>query len=569
MSVKNCIFASMRFYLLCLLACVATTGFAQSSYIPLGSYSMHQLDRFEIKSGRLAEPSEFNTSTKSYQRHRIATYVDSFNLVQARLSSHDYFNLAYLQNDNFEYTSSESTRSKRSIFGLYKEKAALYKVEEGDFKLVVNPVAFLQAGYDTRLKSTTMVNNRGIEIRGSIGKSIGFYTQFSDEISKLNSWTLDLYRQDSIVPGAGLLKTSDNYRTFNYGLASGYIVFQPNRYIDVQFGHGRNYLGNGYHTFYMSDFSRDHLYLRVNTRIWKIQYTNIFGELHDYINSFSGVRRNPTRHYYATTYASINLSKKVNLGIFQTVVFQRDSGYADGGYDPQYLNPIILYKPVENGLNSPDKTIMGADIKYNFARHFSLYGQAVISEFVMKEVLSGNNWWGNKQAFQLGLKYIDVLNISNLDLQVEYNQARPYMYTSYTSLNAYTNNRQSMAHPLGANFRELVAIARYQPFDKLFLTGKAIVATYGNDTANSNWGKNIALPFGTRMREYDNVIGQGVKTNLYLFDLTASYMVKHNLFIDLQMSYRKTSSEMNLFNSETVWGTVSFRWNISQRMLDF
>lgn len=541
---------------------------AQSSYIPLGSGSFHMLDRLEIKSGKLAVPSEFNTSTRSYKRSSIASYVDSFDVSHTILSKQDYFNLDYLQNDNFEWSNSESTKS---LFGfplikLYKHKAALYDHVSPDFNIVVNPLANIQFGYDSRLKEVVSLNNRGIEIRGSIKNTVGFYTQFSDEINHTSSWVRDYFQNNGVIPGAGFLKTID-HKTFNYGLASGYISLQAGKYVDLQFGHGRNFIGNGYRSFYMSDFSRDHLYLRVNTRIWKINYTNIWGMMYDYTPMTEAVL--PKRHYYATTHASVNLTKNFNLGLFQTISYQRDSGYTSGGPEMEYFNPVIFYKPIENGLNSPDKAILGTDFKYNFLKHFSLYGQFVISEFVMSEVLAGNGWFGNKQAYQLGIKYIDVFTIRNLDLQVEYNQANPYMYTSFSRLNAYVNYNQNMAHPIGANFRELVSVLRYQPVNRLFLKGTAIISTYGNDTNGSNWGKNIALSYHLHPREYGNFIGQGIKTNLYIFDLTASYMIKHNLFIELQVVYRKTGSALDIFNTETLLTSIGLRWNLSERRWDF
>ncbi len=542
-------------------------SFAQGSYIPLGGYSTHILDRFEIKSGKLAEPVAFSTASKSYQRNRVVLYIDSFATSGMSLSRQDYFNLAYLQNDNFEFSQAESTRSNKPVLGrLFKSKAAFYHQKQNDFTLVVNPVTYLQAGYDTRLKSTTMLNNRGIEMRGSIGKGFGFYTQFSDEINKINSWVEDYYWKDTVIPGAGFLKT-DDYKTFNYGLASGYIVVQPNKYIDLQFGHGRNFLGNGYRSLFMSDFSRDHLFLRSNVRIWKINYTNIWGQIHDY--NKASQRNLPRRHYYATTYANVNITKNLNIGMFQTISFQRDSGYADGGYDLQYLNPIIFYKPIENGLNSPDKTLLGIDFKYNFFKQYSLYGQFAISEFVMSNVLKANGWFGNKQAAQLGLKYIDVLGIQNLDLQVEGNVVRPYMYTSFNPRNAYVNYNQNMAHPFGANFFEGISVVRYQPIEKLMLKGTAIIARYGNDTNNSNWGKDIRLNYQNYEREFGNVIGQGVTTNYYMFDLVVTYMIKHNLFIDLQATYRKTGSSEDIFNTQTFFGGLAIRWNIPERRWDF
>ncbi|MFI5222373.1 MAG: hypothetical protein ACHQK8_08615, partial [Bacteroidia bacterium] len=382
----------------------------------------------------------------------------------------------------------------------------------------------------------------------------------------INSWVKDYYYRDTVIPGAGLLKSTD-HKSFNYELASGYISFNASKYIDFQFGHGRNFIGNGYRTFYLSDFSVDNLFLRINTHFWKINYTNIFGEV---LNYTTPTEQNlPVRHYFATTHASINFTKNFNLGLFQTIIFQRDSGYTNTGYDLQYLNPIIFYKVIENNMNSPDKAILGADFKYNFLRHFSLYGQAVISEFVLKEVLAGTGWWANKQAYQLGIKYIDAFTVNNLDLQLEFNQANPYMYTSFSRLNTYVNYAQNMAHPLGANFRELVGVLRYQPFNRLFIKGVAIFAMYGNDTGYTNWGKNIAYSYNSRQQDYGNYIGQGIRTNLYIFDLTFSYMIKHNVFIDLQLTYRKTGSALAIFDTETFLPSVALRWNIAQRRYDF
>jgi len=563
-------FKKRNFYGVLTLIFASSQLVAQSTYVPLGSNTIHIIDRLEILSGKLADPQEFNTSTKSYKRSSIAKYVDSFDVSHVRLSKQDFFNLDYLQNDNFEFSNSENTKSVKPLLNnyIFEYKSAFANHSSKDFNILINPIAYLQYGYDTRLKESVSLNTRGAEIRGSIKGVLSFYTQFSDEINQTNSWVRDYYQKDSVIPGAGFLKTN-NYKTFNYELASGYLSFQISKYIDVQFGRGRNFIGNGYRSFYMSDFSTDNLFLRINTRIWKINYTNIFGQILDYTTANES--NLPKRHYYATTHASINLTKNFNFGLFQTIIFQRDSGYSNTGFDAQYLNPIIFYKPIENDLNSPDKAILGADFKYNFARHFSLYGQAVISEFVLQEVLAGTGWWANKQAYQLGVKYIDMFNLKNLDLQLEFNQANPYMYTSFSSLDTWVNYHQNMAHPLGANFREIIGVLRYQPFNRLFLKGTMIISLYGNDTNNSNWGKNIGLSYkGVELTNpYGNYIGQGITTHLYFIDLTVSYMIKHNLFIDLQLTYRKTGSSLSVFDTETFLPTIAFRWNISERRYDF
>ncbi len=546
----------------------ATEIFAQSSYVPLGSMSMHLLDRFEIKQGRLSTPEEFNTNSKAYKRESIAHYIDSFDITSTKLSKQDYFNLAYLQADNFEYSSSESTRTQKSLWntGIYKHRAALGDVTGNNYAFIINPVAHQKFEYDKHFGQILWLNNRGVEIRGKIGNSFSFYTQVSDVQQMSNTWDREFYHADSVIPGQAFLKTTDGVN-FDYWAASGYAAWQAGKYFDIQFGHARNFIGNGYRSLMMSDFSRDNLFLRVNTRVWKINYTNIWGQMYDYV--VPGQRRLPKRHYYATTYANINITKRFNLGLFQTISFQRDSGYGNPGYDAQYLNPIIFYKPIENGLNSPDKTIIGFDMKYNFAKHFSLYSQVVLSEFIFGNLISNNGWAGNKAGVQIGLKYIDVFGVSNLDLQLEHNRVRPYMYTSFEPKNAYVNYNQNMAHPLGANFKEHIAIVRYQPTTKTFITLQGIYSTYGNDDDTSNWGKDIRKPYYTYEKEYGNTIGQGITTHMLIADLMISYMFWHNMFIDLQLTYRNVTSQSTKFESNTINPAIAFRWNINTRKCDY
>lgn len=555
-------------YLLLLVASSVVQVFAQGIYIPLGSPAMHMLDRFEIKQGRLANPMEFSTSARSYKRQNIAQFADSVASRLPSLSAQDQFNLTYLQRDNFEFSKTPNTRTKglwKTPF--YKEQAALWHLNTPEFKWVINPVAYQRLAYDSWLNDYTFINTRGIEMRASLSKRIGIYTMLADEIQRLNQWDREYYRAFDVLPSQSWLHR-EQYPTLNYWLASGYVSFTANKYFDFQFGHSRNFLGHGYRSMILSDGAPDNLFLRMNTRIWRITYTNIWGELYDYV-PFDFNRKPNRRHYYATTHMGINITSKLNIGAFQTVVFQRDSGHAIKGYDPQYLNPILFYIPIENGMNSPDKMIIGTDFKYNFAKHFSLYGQFLLSELVVSELFANDGWWGNKIAMQLGLKYIDVAGIDNLDLQVEMNEASPYMYTSFEPRNAWQSYRQNMAHPTGANFREWLTIIRYQPAPKWFIKASGFYNLYGNDTNGSNWGKNIGLSYYTLEREYGNYIGQGVTTRSYIVEVTTSYMLWHNLFIDVQIAYRKLDSKLAIFESETINAGLGLRWNIAPRHCNY
>jgi hypothetical protein len=97
------------------------------------------------------------------------------------------------------------------------------------------------------------------------------------------------------------------------------------------------------------------------------------------------------------------------------------------------------------------------DAKWNFLKRFQLYGQLMLDEFVFSELVTNNQgWWANKYGIQAGLKYIDAFGIDHLDLQAEYNQVRPYTYTHRDSSAYYAHYDTPLAHPLGANFKELI-----------------------------------------------------------------------------------------------------------------
>jgi hypothetical protein len=110
---------------------------------------------------------------------------------------------------------------------------------------------------------------------------------------------------------------------------------------------------------------------------------------------------------------------------------------------------------------------------------------------------------------------------------------------------------------------------RYQPIPKLSLTGKIFTTKMGRDWDGKNWGGDILLDNITRVSEYDNRIGQGVAVNLQMIDLTASYQLKHNLFIDLKHIIRNQQTDFVGRNQNTNYSSVSLRWNMQQRLQEF
>ena len=109
-------------------------------------------------------------------------------------------------------------------------------------------------------------------------------------------------------------------------------------------------------------------------------------------------------------------------------------------------------------MGSPDNALAGIDFKANIKHRAQLYGQLLLDEFILSEIKNKPTSWVNKWGLQLGIKYLDAFGIKNLDIQVEANRVRPFTYSHNDTISNYTHYNQPLAHPLGANFQEVLGI---------------------------------------------------------------------------------------------------------------
>ncbi len=554
---------------------------AQGTFIPLGSDVYHFADRLEIKSGFIHKES--HTAPKPFDRfslHPLFLYKGSLHSKKI-----DQFSFNHLIADNLigmevESDSLDPSRSlNKPIFKtFYKYRAAFFAVDEEDFKLVINPVFYFQYGNESDVSEDKYINSRGIELRGLLEEKIGFYMFLTDNQMVPLNYVKDVIERDQAVPAEGFYKLFKN-NGVDYYSGRGYFTFHATKRIGVQFGYDRNFIGNGYRSLILSDHSNSYGFLKINTKIWKLQYQNLYTELTGQHVRWSLDTLRPKK-FAVIHHLSCNLFKNLNIGLFESVVFSRNDAF-----ELQYLNPMIFYRAIEQNLGSPDNALLGLDYKFNFLKHFSLYGQIVLDELNFGEFTSNPGWWGNKFGIQTGLKYIDMLGVSNLDGQVEFNIVRPYTYTFGNVYANYTNYNQPLAHPLGANFKEIIGILRFQPSPKLSVITKVIAAIHGadelgseswqafsNDTLTTNGG-NIFVSYDKRkgLLDYDfkNSIGQGIREVLLLADVTISYQWKHNLFFDLRCIYRDFNSELDQRDNTTNFVGIAMRLNIAARNFDF
>lgn len=556
------------------------TVFSQTTYLPQGARENILLERLEIKSGT---DSSLNFSkTKPFSRKQFIPVIENYAVLGeiaynaqhplrltdsatgriygiVNFSKVDLFNAEAALMSSPEWTIQKFQSKKRFLKNFYKTPANFYEVDQKDFRLIINPVFQYIVGKEKNNSEHLFLNTRGITLRGMIANKIGFAAYVTDNQERDPKYVQDWVTERKAVPGQGFYKDFKG-SGYDYFDARGYITLNAAKYIDIVFGYDKNFIGNGYRSLYLSDFSNNALFLKVNTRIWKFNYQNLFMEL---VNA----HRQPADIYLAKKYAAIHhldiaVTKWLNIGLFESIVFGRPNRFEFG-----YLNPVMFYRSIEQQNGSADNAMAGLDAKANIAKHVQLYGQLLLDEFKLGELK--NKWWGNKFGFQVGGKYIDAFGITNLDLQAEINRVRPFTYSHNDSVANYTHNNQPLAHPLGASFSEMIGIIRYQPVPRLFMHAKAIYFKQGNDTSAANYGSNIFLPNILRPSEYGFDIGTPASSKVGYVSLLLSYELKPNLFLETNAVFRKQGAFAATPEKSTTVIYAGIRWNMQRREFDF
>jgi len=442
----------------------------------------------------------------------------------------------------------------------------LITINGPDYYLAVNPLLHFGVGYDNRNNRNTWINTRGIEVKGNLGNRFSFYTAFRENQAVFPSYLDQYIRKNRVVPGQGLIRGFGD-EGFDYAYSTGYLSYKAGKWFNIQFGHGRNFIGDGYRSLLLSGNAFPNTYLKLTADFWHIKYTALYSQLIDIRQKISN-NLGFERKYTTIHYLSWAATPRLSIGFFDAIIWQASDSTGNRGFDLQYLNPVIFLRPVEFSIGSPDNAMIGLNISYLFGKHTLAYGQLVLDEFKLSEIRAGNGWWGNKQAFQLGVKSHQAFNIPNLFLQTEFNWVRPYMYTHFSELQNYGHYNQPLAHPWGANFWESVSRLHYN-FKRWYLHYEFLYGIYGDDLNGLNYGHDIYQNYNTRVQEYGNKVGQGLKTTLVLHDLRLSWLINPvwNLNIYTGITLRNLKNDQQ--NDKDQIFSIGLRTSLERIYTDF
>lgn len=400
-----------------------------------------------------------------------------------------------------------------------------------EFHLTIDPLFNFQVsnGEDRGIAQNFYTNTRGLIVCGDIGENFSFESSFYENQSTFPAYINNNANNYKVIPGQGRWK---RFKTngYDYAMASGYLSYSPSKHFNLQLGHGKHFVGDGYRSLLLSDNAFNYPYFKAAGIVGSFQYTTIYAVLLN-LNSSSAVAASATEALFqkkaaAFQFLSYNINKRIQFGLFQGMIWEASDSKNRQHLHALYFNPVIFTNATVYSLRNTNNVLLGSTLKLKLFKNLYLYGQVVIDDIDAKNAVY------NKHGFQLGFKGYNLFSIKNMRVVAEYNQVRPYTYSHERPAQSYSHYNQALAHPLGANFRELVGLMSYRYKDFIAST-KVTYAKIGTDGNYNNnlFPQSLTLSIGNSVF-FSDITGnanatqnQGIELTITNIDFSISYLV--------------------------------------------
>jgi len=333
------------------------------------------------------------------------------------------------------------------------------------------------------------------------------------------------------------------------------ISYTPNHIFNFQAGLDHNFIGEGSRSLFLSDYGKPYPFGLIRAKFWRFEYSVLYQFMKEYDqNRWEG-------KFASSHHISFNPAKWLNIGIFESVIFQPKDTLVQRGFDVEYLNPLVFYRPQEYSLGSSDNVLLGMEISGHINDRHTIYSQVILDEFYLAELRAKTGWWANKFGAQLGIKGRFEIGKHHFFYRGEYNYVRPYTYSHISEELNHGNQGYSLAHPYGSNFMEILGELKWNLNKwnaKLFMN----YSVKGEDQDGFSYGGDIYQSYVNRPFEYGHYTGQGTQVNRFNAILMGSYQIMEqgNLHAFIENHFRFATNQPSL-NYMLVVGIRSQLWN--------
>jgi hypothetical protein len=413
-------------------------------------------------------------------------------------------------------------------------------------------------GKELTNKQTTSTTSLGAQIGGTIGNK--FYFNISGyQSSAVEPEYISTYiNQVGIIPGQAYAKTYSTYG-YDWSYITATVSYTPIKFLNITAGRDKTFIGDGYRSELLSDYASPYPFFKITATLGNVRYMALWAYMNDPVASSNAGDNIYRKKFAVFHYLDWSVTNSLSLGFFDSLIsYTVDESGNKRPFDFSLVNPLIFLRPVDASNGSPDNALLGFTGKYKINDFITAYGQFALDEFIAADFFSNDGNSRNKYAWQLGLRGSQLFSVKGLNYLLEYNTAKPYTYSEHSYIENYSDNGEPLAHPWGANFRELVGLLNYS-YKRFDFSGEADFGRYGYDLDGLNYGKDIFELYPDAAKFVGNYTGQGITTNMVYYEAKAAYVLnpKYNLRIELGYIYR--TEDNSQYKDKTNWFTIGLR----------
>ncbi len=349
----------------------------------------------------------------------------------------------------------DSVNKSRSWFIRKLKTENFIFLKKKDITLRIDPLFHFETGTETMTTDYKLfVNTRGIIVRGDLGKKLSFESRFYENQGFYPEYLRSYIKRRFVVPGQGRIRIFKTYG-FDFSSSSGFVSYSPWKTLNIQFGHGKNFVGDGYRSLLLSDNAYNYPFAKVTFTKGRWQYTALWTA---FINVFHYDSRDLVYQTKHGTFSYLNFiaAKWFQIGLFEGFIWHTSDSTYNNRFNANYFLPIPGYREAVYGLNNANNGVVGLNANSRIGKHLKFYGQWVIDD------VKRTPFYTPKTGYQLGGYLFSPFKIKGLMLQAEYNSVLPYTYSYVDKPNQnYSHFSQPLAHPSGTDFNEYLLFAQY------------------------------------------------------------------------------------------------------------
>lgn len=441
-------------------------------------------------------------------------------------------------------------------------KAHFLIFEGDDFWCGVDPLIDLELGKDFNDKDQPIKfwNTRGIRIQVKFFKNFAFETSIYENQATLLKYQSDYIlahgefnvsgngyiQSHAIVPGYARTKP---FKTtgFDFAFAKGYFHYHPTQWLSIEAGNGNHFIGHGYRSLLLSDFSVNYPYLKPELLLFnkRLQYNVLYASQQNLYRLPFHVtpEANYERKLSVGHYLEYSISKNIQVGLFENSTWIRVDSQGTTPFNAVAFNPLFGTELMAAN-NSNYNGFYGLNASVNI-KSTRIYAQLIIDN----KKISG---------YQLGFSLFDVF-IPKLNFQLEYNQVASETYLGENKRANYNHSNLPLAHPLGNNFQEIIAIIDFQ-YKRWFLMNTAIYSQRNISDTNQ---VNETLLF------QPNNLSYSTSNTVWFNRLEFGYRFNKKYNLELYIGYLNRISTVKNIDNRSNFAYFGIKTNLHQKTLDW